>query len=63
MYLSGTNDVERACSHYKDLLRITEALIEGIDTLIEFYLGKKEFGKIKSELKPFEMPEKEDIPF
>ncbi len=63
MYLSGTNDADSALSHYKDLLRLTEVLIEGINTLIEFYLGKKELDKIKSELKPFEMPGIDDIPF
>jgi hypothetical protein len=63
MYLSGTNDVERALSHYKDLLLLTKAIIAGIDTLIEIYLGKKELDKIKSELKPFEMAVKDDIPF
>ena len=63
MYLSGTNDADSAHSHYKDLLRLTEVLIEGINTLIEFYLGKKELDRIKGELKPFEMPEIDDIPF
>jgi len=63
MYLSGTNDTDSARSHYKDLLHLTKALIEGINTLIEFYLGKKELDKIKSELKPFEMPEIDDLPF
>lgn len=62
MYLSA-NDKSSALSHYKDLLRLTEVLIEGINTLIEFYLGKKELDKIKSELKPFEMPDIDDIPF
>jgi len=63
MYLSGTNDEDSARSHYKDLLRLTKVLIEGINTLIEFYLGKKELDKIKSKLKPFEMPDIDDIPF
>lgn len=64
MYLSGTNDVDSACSHYKDLLHLTKVIIEGIDTLIEFYLGKKELDKIKGELTPFEMPKiDDDIPF
>ncbi len=63
MYLSGTNDADRARSHYKDLLRLTKVLIEGINTLIEFYLGKKELDKIKNELKPFEISKIDDIPF
>ena len=63
MYLSGTNDVDSALSHYKDLLRLTKVLIEGINTLIEFYLGRNELNRIKSELKPFEMPEIDDLPF
>jgi len=63
MYLSGTDDADSARSHYKDLLCLTEVLIEGINTLIEFYLGKKELDKIKSELKPFEMPRIDDAPF
>ena len=66
MYLHARDDLSSAVSHYKELLHITEALVEGIDTLIEFYLGKKELDKIKSELEPlepFERPEIEDIPF
>jgi hypothetical protein len=63
MYLYGTNDTNSALSHYKNLLHLTKILICGIDTLIEFYLGKKELDNIKSELKPFEMPEIDDIPF
>jgi hypothetical protein len=63
MYLHGTNDADSALSHYKDLLLLTKVIIGGIDTLIEIYLGKKELDKIKSELKPFEMPVKDDIPF
>jgi hypothetical protein len=63
MYLSGTHDVDSARSHYKDLLHLTKALIEGINTLIEIYLGKRELDTIKSELKPFEMPVINDIPF
>jgi hypothetical protein len=63
MYLHGTNDTSSALSHYKDLLHLTNVLIAGIDTLIESYLSKKELDKIRGELKPFEMPVMEDIPF
>ncbi len=63
MYRSGTNDVGSACSHYKDLLQLTKVIIAGINTLIEFYLGKTELAKIKSELAPFETTVKDNIPF
>ena len=56
MYLSGTTDPGSALSHYEDLLRLTEVIIEGINTLIGFYLGKKELDNIKRKLKAFEMP-------
>ena len=63
MYLFGTNDPDSARSHYKDLLDLTAVIIEGINTLIEFYLGRKELDNIKNKLKPFEMPKIDDIPF
>ncbi len=63
MYSYGTTDADSALAHYKDLLRLTKAIIIGIDTLIESYLVKKELANIKSELAPFEMTVKDDIPF
>lgn len=60
MYLSATSDKTHALSHYKDLLLLTRVIIEGIKTIIEVKIGRKEIAQIEEKLT---MTEISDIPF